>query len=106
MCESKCCLNLKRELKEIQEKLSSAKLIIKLLQTEGNTNEHVGYGTTEPQNLIQSNPYASELNPICKSQLSKLFYRVFKFCACFSKNLNISRTKQGKFVKQKAVCGE
>jgi hypothetical protein len=42
-------------LKEIQEELSSAKLIIKLLQTEGSTNEHAGYGTIEPRNLIQSN---------------------------------------------------
>jgi hypothetical protein len=48
------------------------------------------------------NPLNAELNPICKSQLAELFCRVFKFCACFSKNLNISRTKQDKFVKQKA----
>jgi NADPH-dependent glutamate synthase beta subunit-like oxidoreductase len=53
--ECTCCLNPKRELKEIQEELSSAKLIIKLLQTEGSTNEHVGYGTIEPRNLIKSN---------------------------------------------------
>jgi hypothetical protein len=53
--EFKCCLNLKRELKEMQEKLSSAKLIIKLLQKKGSTNEHVGYGKTEPRNFIQSN---------------------------------------------------
>jgi len=30
--ECKCCLNLKRELKEIQEEPSSAKLIIELVQ--------------------------------------------------------------------------
>jgi hypothetical protein len=36
--ECKCCLNLKRELKEIQEELSAAKLIIKLLQTEDSAN--------------------------------------------------------------------
>jgi hypothetical protein len=41
-----------------------------------------------------------------KSQLAKLFCGVFKFCACFLKNLNVLRTKQDKFVKQKAVCGE
>jgi len=52
------------------------------------------------------NPLNTELNPICKSQLAELFCGVFKFCACFSKNLNISRTKQDKFVKQKAFCGE
>jgi hypothetical protein len=31
---------------------------------------------------------------------------VFKFCACFLENLNISRTKQDKSVKQKALCVE
>jgi hypothetical protein len=41
-------LNLKRELKEIQEELSSAKLIINLLQTEGSTNE---LQVREQQNL-------------------------------------------------------
>jgi len=48
----------------------------------------------------------AELNPICKSQLAELFCGVFKFYACFSKNLNISRNKRDKFVKQKAFCGE
>jgi len=52
------------------------------------------------------NPYAPELNPICKSQVPDLFCGAFKFSACFSKNLNISRTERDKFVKQKAVCGE
>jgi hypothetical protein len=52
------------------------------------------------------NPLASELNPLCKSQLSELFCGVFKFRACFSKDLNISRNKRDKFVKQKAVCRE
>jgi len=52
------------------------------------------------------NPLNTKLNPICKLQLAKLFCGVFKFCACFSKNLNISRTKWDKFVKQKAFCGE
>ena len=52
------------------------------------------------------NPLNAELNPICKSLLAELFCRVFKFCACFSKNLNNSRTKRDKFVKQKAFCGE
>jgi thioredoxin-related protein len=60
--ECKCCLNLKRELKEIQEELISAKLIIKLLQTEDSANEHVGCGTTEPQNSIQSNELNAEKN--------------------------------------------
>jgi hypothetical protein len=46
-----------------------------------------------------------ELNPICKSHVPELFCGVFKFSACLSKNLNISRTKWDKFVKQKAVCG-
>ena len=52
------------------------------------------------------NPLNSELNPNCKSQLSKIFCGVFKFCACFLKNLNILRTKRDKSVKQKAFCGE
>jgi len=52
------------------------------------------------------NPLNSELNPNCKSQLTKLFCGAFKFFACFSKNLNISRTKRDKSVKQKAFCGE
>jgi predicted component of viral defense system (DUF524 family) len=52
------------------------------------------------------NPLNTELNPICKSQLIELFCRVFKFCECFSKNLNISRTKEDKFVRQKTFCGE
>jgi hypothetical protein len=52
------------------------------------------------------NPLNTELNPICKWQLTELFCGVFKLCACFSKNLNISRTKQDKLVKQKAFCGE
>jgi hypothetical protein len=58
--ECKCCLNLKRELKEIQEELSSAKLIIELLQIEGSANERVGYGTTELRNLIQSKELSAE----------------------------------------------
>jgi hypothetical protein len=45
--ECTCCSDLKRELKVIQDELSLAKLIIKLLQTEGSTNEHAGYGTIE-----------------------------------------------------------
>ena len=52
------------------------------------------------------NPQRTELNAICKSQLAELFCRVFKFCTWYSKNKNISRTKQDKFVKQKAVCVE
>jgi len=47
--ECKCCLNLKRELKEIQEELISAKLNIELLQTEGGAKEHESYGTIRPQ---------------------------------------------------------
>jgi hypothetical protein len=49
----KCCINLERELKEVQDELSSAKLIIKLLQSESNSNECTGYRTIEPRNLIQ-----------------------------------------------------
>jgi hypothetical protein len=60
--ECKCCLNLKRELKKIQEELNRAKLIIKLLKTEDCTNEHVGYGTTEPWNSIQSNELNNKKN--------------------------------------------
>jgi len=42
-------------LKEVQEELSSVKLIIELLQKEDSAKEHKGYGTIEPQNLIQCN---------------------------------------------------
>jgi len=52
------------------------------------------------------NPFNIELNPICKSQLAELFCGVFKFCTCYSKNLNISRTKRDKFVKHRAFCME
>jgi hypothetical protein len=52
------------------------------------------------------NPLNAKLNPICKSQLTGLLCGVFKFCVCFLKTLNISRTKWDKFVKQKAFCGE
>jgi len=55
---------------------------------------------------VALNPLNAELNPICKSQLAELFCGVFKFCVCFSKNLNILRFKQNKFVKQEAFCGE
>jgi len=47
-------------------------------------------------------PLNTKLNPICKSQLAELF----KFCACFLENLNILKSKQDKFVKPKALCGE
>ena len=53
-----------------------------------------------------NNPLNAELNPNCKSQLAKFFCEVFKFCAWYSQNLNISRTKRYKFVKRKAFCGE
>ena len=53
--ECKCCLNLKRELKEVQEELTSVKLIIELLQKEDSAKEHKDYGTIEPRNLIQCN---------------------------------------------------
>jgi hypothetical protein len=45
------------------------------------------------------NPLQTKLNPHCKSQLAKLFWGVFKLCASFSKNLNISRTKLQKVVR-------
>jgi len=51
-------------------------------------------------------PLNIKLNLMCKSQLAGLLCGVFKFCACFSKNLNILRTKRDKFVKHKAFCGE
>jgi hypothetical protein len=62
--ESKCYSSVKRGLIEIQEELSSPKLIITVLQTEVSKNEHVGYGTIEPQNSIQSNePNAGKTKP-------------------------------------------
>jgi hypothetical protein len=51
--ECKCCINIKKELKELQDELSSAKLIIKLLQSESNPTECASYRTIEPRNLIQ-----------------------------------------------------
>jgi len=52
------------------------------------------------------NPLNAVLNRNCKSQLTEFFYGIFKFCAWYSKNLNILRTKRDKFVKQKVFCGE
>ena len=47
--ECKYCINMEKELKELQEELSSAKLIIKLLQSESNPTECASYNTIEPQ---------------------------------------------------------
>ena len=58
------------------------------------------------QNQHYFNLLNAKLNPICKSQFAEFFCGVFKFCAWYLKNLNISRTKRDKFVKQKAFCGE
>jgi len=58
--ECKCCSNLKRELKELQQELSSAKLIIELLQQEDGAKEHERYGFIEPRNLIQCNDLQAE----------------------------------------------
>ena len=55
---------------------------------------------------VDINPLNTEFNPICKSQLAKLFCGVFKFCAWFSKNLNILRTKRDTSVKQTAFYME
>ena len=44
---------MKKELKELQDELSSANLIIKLLQSENNLTERVSYRAIEPRNLIQ-----------------------------------------------------
>jgi hypothetical protein len=46
--ECKCCINFK---KELQDELSSAKLIIKLLQSEINPSECATYRTIEPRNF-------------------------------------------------------
>jgi hypothetical protein len=51
--ECKCCLNMKKELKDLQDELTSAKLIIKPLQSESNSTQCAGYRTIEPRNLIQ-----------------------------------------------------
>jgi len=56
--------------------------------------------------LMFFNSLNAELNPIFKSQLTGLLCGVFKFCACVLKNLNISRTKWDKFVKQRTFCEE
>ena len=50
------------------------------------------FGGSIPRNCSISdkkdvNSLNAELNPICKFQLAELFCGVFKFCACFSKNL-------------------
>jgi len=47
--ECKYCINMEKELKELQEALSSAKLIIKLLQSESNPTKCASYNTIEPQ---------------------------------------------------------
>ena len=49
-------------------------------------------------------PLNTKLNPICKSQNYSAGY--LNFAHAFLKNLNISRSKQDKFVKPKALCGE
>jgi hypothetical protein len=49
MSEFKYCINMEKELKELQEELSSAKLVIKLLQSESNPTECASYNTIEPQ---------------------------------------------------------
>jgi hypothetical protein len=54
---------------------------------------------------VDFNPVNAKLNPTFKSQLAELFCGVFKFCACFLKNLFILRRKQDKIVKQKVFCG-
>jgi hypothetical protein len=51
--ECKCCIKKKKKLKELQDELSSAKRIIKLLQSENNPPECASYRTIEPRNLIQ-----------------------------------------------------
>jgi hypothetical protein len=51
--ECKYCINVKKELKGLQDELISAKLIIKLLQSESNPTECASYRTIETRNLIQ-----------------------------------------------------
>jgi len=48
--ECKYCINMEKELKELQDELSSAKLIIKPLQSESNPTECARYNTIEPRN--------------------------------------------------------
>ena len=83
--ECKCCLDTKRELKGIQEELSSAKLIIKLLQTEGNANEYVRYVTIEPQNLIQSK---------CRETKENKWIEVIPSCYRRTKQVKIDPSKR------------
>ena len=42
----------------------------------------------------------------CQEVTARRIILGVRFCARVSKNLNVSRTKQDKFVKQKAFCGE
>ena len=54
------CLNLKREIQILHEKLSSAKLVIKLLQTEGNavdstTNQERNYDAISEWKIVSAN---------------------------------------------------
>ena len=59
--ECKFCINLGKELKELREELSSAKLIINLLQSENNPTECASYNTTEPQcNYVNANKTKEE----------------------------------------------
>jgi hypothetical protein len=45
--ECKCCINMGKELKELQDELRSAKVIIKILKSESYSSECAGYRTIE-----------------------------------------------------------
>jgi hypothetical protein len=62
--ECKCCINMKKELKVLQDELSSASLIIKLLQSENNIIERTSYRTIEPRNLIQCTSFIHQYSVI------------------------------------------
>jgi hypothetical protein len=48
-----CCEKIKQELEKTLAELSSAQLMIHLLQKEGSANGEVGHGSSEFRNVIQ-----------------------------------------------------
>jgi hypothetical protein len=58
--ECECCLNMKKELKEMQEELCSARLIIRLLQTEGNIVNNTDIASNQEVNHDSRNINCNE----------------------------------------------
>ena len=85
---------------------SSSHLIQHLISVHTSCIQYIANSHTLKLIAFYIKPLNTKLNPICEYQLAELFCGAFKLCAWFSKNLNVSRTKGDKFVKQKTFCGE